>query len=181
MKGDYAFLTDSTLRKKFIIDLGDVIERASFQIIAVAVHKEQHKQRYTTPKNPYELSMLFCMERLHKFLIHNGQAGKIISIHAEARGKNEDRELELEFRRICDNDARTVYSGTKFDKIDYQLRFLKKDSNSVGLQFADLLARPIGLKCIRPDQENKAFEILEKKFLCHPNGDYEGKGLKIFP
>jgi len=35
--------------------------------------------------------------------------------------------------------------------------------NSTGMQIADLTARPLGLKIIRPDQPNKAFETIEKK------------------
>ena len=35
---------------------------------------------------------------------------------------------------------------------------------SSGLQLTDLVARPIGLKTLRPEQENRAFEVLEPKF-----------------
>lgn len=64
--------------------------------------------------------------------------------------------------------------------------FADKKTNSVGLQLADLVARPIGLKIIRPGQENSAFEILANK-LYSKNGrqgvgtGYEGYGLKCFP
>ena len=50
----------------------------------------------------------------------------------------------------------------------------------------DLVARPIGLSTLRHDQENRAFEVLKKKFY---SGDareqvgkgYEGVGIKIYP
>ena len=57
---------------------------------------------------------------------------------------------------------------------------------SIGLQLADLVARPIGLQVIRPEQENKAFEVLAKK-LYSKNGregagtGYLEYGLKYFP
>jgi len=51
--------------------------------------------------------------------------------------------------------------------------FVDKRSNSSGLQLADLMARPIGLKVLRPLQENRAFEVLRPKLI---NG-----GLKSFP
>lgn len=35
---------------------------------------------------------------------------------------------------------------------------------SSGLQLTDLVTRPIGLKTLGPEQENRAFEVLEPKF-----------------
>jgi hypothetical protein len=39
---------------------------------------------------------------------------------------------------------------------------------------------------LRPDQENRAFDILKQKFFCaggreNVGEDYEGWGLKVFP
>ncbi len=57
---------------------------------------------------------------------------------------------------------------------------------SSGLQFDDLVARPIGLSTLRPNQPNRAFEILKRKFYCDGGREavghgYEGLGMKIFP
>ena len=57
---------------------------------------------------------------------------------------------------------------------------------SSGLQLADLVARPIGLHVLRPDQTNRAFEVLKHKFFCAGGREklgenYEEWGLKIFP
>lgn len=62
----------------------------------------------------------------------------------------------------------------KFDII-----FSDKKSNGAGLQIADLVAHPIGRHVINPMQENRSYNVLEKKFHKYPNHD--GKGLKIFP
>ena len=56
----------------------------------------------------------------------------------------------------------------------------------MGLQLADLVARPIGIHYLRPNQSNRAFEIIEQKFLCRGGRqqvgeNYEGYGLKIVP
>jgi hypothetical protein len=69
----------------------------------------------------------------------------------ECRGKKEDSELELEFRRICDG-ANRMGKPLPFDII-----FADKKTNSAGLQLADLVARPIGLSILRPNQSNRAF------------------------
>ena len=57
---------------------------------------------------------------------------------------------------------------------------------SSGLQLADLVARPIGLNMFRPEQENRAFEVLKKKFYCEGGRDAVGKGFedvgrKVYP
>jgi hypothetical protein len=81
---------------------------------------------------------------------------------------------------VCDSENKHDHA------LPFKLIFADKKANSSGLQLADLVARPIGLQVIRPEQENKAFNILEKKFYSK-NGregagtDYEGYGLKRFP
>jgi hypothetical protein len=46
---------------------------------------------------------------------------------------------------------------------------------------ADLTARPIALHCLRPDQPNRAFEVIERKFRRSSTGQIKGWGLKKFP
>lgn len=57
---------------------------------------------------------------------------------------------------------------------------------SSGLQLADLVARPIGMHVLRPEQKNRAFDVLKAKFYCdggreNAGNDYESMGLKIYP
>ena len=99
---------------------------------------------------------------------------------AEIRGRKEDTELELEFRRICDGENRF------HQKLPFKLRMASKATNSAGLQLADLVARPIGRYVINSNQDNRAFEVLKKKFFCEGGrecvgADFEDRGLKRFP
>ncbi|MFI3198054.1 MAG: hypothetical protein QX196_07020, partial [Methylococcaceae bacterium] len=68
----------------------------------------------------------------------------------EKRGKLEDDELELEFRRIC--------SGSNYHRHPYlfELIFADKRSNSSGLQFADLAThfRREKQKCLTVNRVN---------------------------
>lgn len=83
--------------------------------------------------------------------------------------------LESEFRRIC--------SGSNYEgcKLPFELIFADKKSNSSGLQMADLVARPVGIKMLKPDRENRAFDVLERKFYTNGRGRCDGRGLKCFP
>jgi len=120
------------------------------------------------------------MEGLYAFLQEKTQHEKKTHIVVECRGKKEDRELELEFRRICDANNRFGIP------LPFEVIFSDKKVMSSGLQLADLVARPIGLNFLRPGQENHAFEVLKKKFYCEGGReqvgkDYKGVGMKIFP
>ena len=60
----------------------------------------------------------------------------------------------------------------------------KKEANIAGLQIADLIAYPIAAKVLRPDAEQKAFDILVGKIDAAPankGGSILGYGLNIFP
>ncbi|MGC1481797.1 MAG: DUF3800 domain-containing protein [Chthoniobacterales bacterium] len=98
----------------------------------------------------------------------------------EQRGKKEDDELELEFRRICDGQ------NSQDGMLPLEIRFSNKMVMSSGLQLADLVARPIGLSVLRSGQPNQAFEVLKRKFFCaggreKVGEDFDGWGLKIYP
>ena len=119
--------------------------------------------------------MEFGLERLFRFLKGKGQDGPITHLVCEARGSKEDAELELEFRRIRDG-------ANHFGKVlPFDILIVDKKTNSEGLQFADLTARPIGLSVLRPKQKNRAVEVLEKKWYRDGYGRKEGFGLKLFP
>lgn len=169
-----------TAKNTFMAELGEIIEKHNFILVSVAIDKIALKKRYQEPDNPYHTALQFCLERLHFFLREKGQHGLRTHVVVENRGKKEDAELELEFLRICSG------RNGMGKELPFDLVFADKKTNSPGLQLADLVARPIGLRVIRPEQDNRAFEILEKK-LYSRNGregvgsGYEGYGLKCFP
>ena len=66
------------------------------------------------------------------------------------------------------------------------MKFANKQVNSAGLQLLDLVARPIGLHVLRPNQPNRAFDVLRRKFFCgggrkSVGNGFEGLGLKRLP
>ena len=83
--------------------------------------------------------------------------------------------MELEFRRICDG-----YNYQNM-KMNFDIVMSSKLCNSAGLQLADLVARPLGIKILNPDKENRAFEVIKTKIHKSDNGKIDGVGLKVFP
>ncbi len=59
-------------------------------------------------------------------------------------------------------------------RLPFELVMIPKASNSTGLQIADLVARPVGIKVLRPTQPNRAYDIVAKKFRRSPAGEMQG-------
>lgn len=173
-RGAFAKLSKES-RDAFLNALTDIIEAADFKLVAVVIDKHKLKARYSEPSHPYHLAMEFGLERIYRFLKSVGQSDRMTYLVCEARGAKEDKELELEFRRICDG-ANFFHKPLPFDMI-----IADKKTNSEGMQLADLTARPIGVSVLRPNQQNRAMEVLDGKFYRDEVGNKSGMGLKIFP
>ena len=64
---------------------------------------------------------------------------------------------------------------------DVEALFVHKNANHCGVQIADLIARPIAMHVLRPEQKNRAYADIESKLRRSPDGKVEGWGLKCFP
>ncbi len=171
-QGHFSILrTDRTVRERFLNNLTDLIASASFDVIASVIDKRRLTERYSCPYNPYEVALLFCMERALQYLCKLGESGKCVPILFESRGRHEDKALEIEFKRICDNRTSWGYRRSDFQKLKFDHLFVDKKSNSAGLQLADLVARPLALRHLKIGQANRALEALQGKIA----------GFKVFP
>jgi hypothetical protein len=163
--GPFAILTDVALRSRFMDDLTDILSESKFRIFASVIDKHALKLDMF-PTNPYSIALRICLQSAHRFLSRRSRPGCIHHFVFEKRGPKEDADLELEFRRIVDgeNEFRKPLSG-------FQIHFSDKRTNSTGMQIADLTARPLGLKIMRPNQPNRAYGTIEGKiFSCKKFG-----------
>lgn len=174
-KPPFVFLQNKKKRAVFMDGLNQLIEQADFTVVAAVIDKHLLTKEYHRPDNPYELALCFCMERAYAFLRDHGQHARTTHILVERRGKREDDELELAFRRI--RDKANLWGAMP----GFQMVFVDKKANSSGLQIADLTARPIGRHVLNPNQPNRAWEIIEPKLRKSPTGKVAGWGLKVFP
>jgi len=166
-------------QQRFMGDLTKIMAFGNFILIATVIEKLALNKQ-DVDSNAYHLALAHCMETLYEFLMEKDEHHKKTHVVVECRGKKEDAELELEFRRVCDGNNRFGIH------LPFDVLFSDKKAMSSGLQLADLVARPIGLNTLRPDQENRAFEALKVKLFCDrgrkgAGRGYEGVGLKIFP
>lgn len=162
-------------RTTFYSELSELMAAAKFQLIAIAIQKQSHKERYGKAcRNPYELALEFGMERL-KALMEELNL-KEITLLAEARGKNEDDALRLAFLQLLKHGS--YYHD--FKSIDFELKFVSKKANVLGHQLADLCAYPIARRVMEttPGKSHRAFDIVRTKFIDRPGWRH---GFKIFP
>jgi len=171
----FDILLEPRTRERFMERLSGVISDAPFMLVASAIRKEEFRDRRGSGLNPYDVALEYGLERVFLQLQARGQVGRATAVIFESRGGNEDRQLELEFRRIMD--------ATRMEGMAQTLEFhiASKQVNSSGLQLADMVARPVGLKIIRPQQANRAWDMIEPKFPRSATGRIHGYGLKVYP
>lgn len=179
-KGAFAFLSHRPTRAAFMDRLNSIMDVSNFILIACVVDKARLSRSEGVSSNPYHIALGICLDALHGFLIEKEQENLRTHVVVECRGNKEDRELELEFRRIRDG------SNPGSQRLPFDIVFAAKKTNLTGLQLADLVARPIGVNYLRPTQVNHAFELLKRKFYCDGGRnavgiDYENVGLMIYP
>lgn len=173
--GDFLFLLQKPVRERFLAELTAQMEAMQTTVVAIVIDKPGYVARYNQPVSPYDYAMETGLERVFRHLEDLGQGSRTTSIIVEKRGRREDAELELAFRRVCDG-ANALHKPMPF-----QLVMIPKSSNSPGLQLTDLMARPVALHHLRPGQPNRAFEIIETKLRRSPTGKVDGWGLKLLP
>ncbi|WP_432218380.1 DUF3800 domain-containing protein [Pseudomonas kribbensis] len=180
-KGAFSGLFMSREHKNaFLEELTCIIEASNFVLISCVVDKASLREKQGTGHNPYHLALGFCLETLYEFLQEKNQQGALTHVIFERRGKREDNELELEFRRMCGGANRWGI------QLPFDIVFATRQVNSTGLQLADLVARPIGMSFLRAGQGNRAFDVLKRKFYCSGGRSkvgegFENWGLKLFP
>ena len=175
-QGPFKFLGDPAKRRAFYERINQVMRGQPYSLITTVIRKQVHRDRYgKMADNPYGLAMDFSLERLLPLLESKGQTS--VKLVAEARGRKENKDLELSFLRTVNNGTYYV-SAQRFKAVNFDLKFFDKGANLVGTQLADLAAYPTARYVLNPDKPHPSYEIIRDKF-------YRGtgliRGLKIFP
>jgi len=153
-KNDFKQLYNKEIFTSFIDDLSQTIRMSEFKIITCVIDKNALQPNLIKDSNPYHIALEFCLKELNNFIDNKSKKTHIV---VEKRGKKEDLELELEFRRLCDSR-----------EYNFDIILADKKTNSIGLQLSDMIARPIGKHFINSKEENRAYDIIKTKL-------YEGK------
>jgi hypothetical protein len=171
--GAFSFLIQRNRRQLFLLELTTLIQQLPATIVAVVIDKHAFAARHAFEDlgGTYDYAMETGLNAVFQFLKTRGHSERRTHVVVECRGRKEDKELELTFRRFCD------ITNAHSRELPFELVMVPKTANSAGLQLADLIARPIGLHHLRPNQPNRAFEIIQSKL--HRNADAETEGVGL--
>jgi hypothetical protein len=179
-RGIFSFLGNADKRQEFYEAINQLISTMDFTIIAVVILKKAHLDHYGDgARHPYHLSLEFIMERYSMLMNRKGNNIEGYMM-AESRGLKEDTLLKNQYFNL--KRFGTRYQPTLGNISSFWME--KKTANFAGLQIADLVAYPIAAKVLRPDLEQKSFDVIIKKLDKAPankGGGILGYGLKIFP
>lgn len=174
-EGAFALLRQRDKKEEFLEEINQIVTRTPFEVIASVHDKRRLQGSSAAIEHLYHQGLRFGLERLHERLHRGVTSPPTTHLVFEARGKNEDRDLEEAFRRACGGE------NSHGCKLPFDIVITDKRANSVGLQLADLIARPVGLHVLRPDQPNRAFELIREKLMRDPAGRDGQWGLRCFP
>lgn len=171
----FSFLIHKPTRERFLAELSDLMESLPATIVAAIIDKTTFTSHQAASSGVYDYAMATGLNAVFHFLAASAQSRSLTPVIVESRGRREDTELELSFRRYRDSGNAPAHSSP------LELIMVPKTANSAGLQLADLVARPVGLRHLRPNQPNRAFEIISNKLHRGPSAEVEGFGLLRIP
>jgi len=151
----FSFLTNAELRQSFQADLTALMTDIDYKVVAVAINKETSNKDDLTD-DLYILGVKYGLEKIEAFLKSQNDFN-YTTVTFESRFysvegyKQEDDKLYKYFKEMAN------------DKFGVEIHI--KSAGGLGLQFADLIARPIGVHVLRPEQQNRAWDIIKDK-LC---------------
>ncbi len=178
-EGAFQILFDLDLKKTFYEELNTIISNANFTIIAVALDKKKHIEKYgKIAQNPYSICLSYILERL--VFCTDQSTNSTVTIDIEKRGKKEDAQLLAHYNSVFDLGTFHV-SSDRFKKRITEFNMKLKKDNDIGLQISDLCAYPIARHVLNSEEPYIPFKIIEGKLRKGNNGKIDGYGLKIFP
>ena len=107
-RGEFAFIRDPVRGPQFLNDLTNFVNDAAFTLVAAVIKKAALVAQYASPDNPYGIALTFCLERAYGFMKDAGEESRLTYVVVESRGRKEDEDLELSFRRTW---RRSQYVG----------------------------------------------------------------------
>ncbi|MDR3019505.1 MAG: DUF3800 domain-containing protein [Treponema sp.] len=150
-KNDFRILMVPDVREHFLSDMNLLMERINYNIVSAVIDKRKIQNNTENPAL-YEMAVKQGIKLVRKFLINIGDINQT-TLTFESRGKTEDGKLR-------------EYLSCEEETFKFVLH--KKSADGLGLQFADMIARPIGIHILNPHQKNRAWNIIKGKLFEVP-------------
>lgn len=138
--GDFKILRDPAPAASFQIRLTQVMESSNFRIVAEAVQVLGPQ-----PSDLYARLLEGGLSKVDSIL----RSPYVLIL--ESRGRRQDKQV------LDSLENRATVS---------KIKFATKETMSTGLQIADLVARPIAMNILKPDQANRAIDAIRAKIVA---------------
>jgi len=150
----FSFLTNADTRKSFQADLSALMTDIDYKVVAVAINKNEKVNRDMLTDDLYELGVKYGLTKIEDFLKSKNDFNYTTVTF-------ESRAYSIESYRQEDDKLYKYFKETAHENFGIEIHI--KSAGGLGLQFADLIARPIGIHVLRPEQPNRAWDIIKWK------------------
>jgi hypothetical protein len=181
------YRSDPVEQRELVESLDRQLAELEFTCIAAVIDKRRFGELYPAgkvddflPASAYLICIDFVFERFVHFLYHVGGDARGLT-QAESRGPREDAEVHSEFLRLHLEGTQWQSEQQFRHALRPYIEFRRKDGNISGLEVADLVARPIAEKVLRPETAPVRWDIIEPKIYDGLQGRKSSYGLKVFP
>ena len=176
-RNGFESLRDPDFRDRFYLKLNKSMRSLSYQVVACAIRKDRHLERYgELAINPYSLSLSLVVERFC-FEVGNVQDGGMIVV--EKRDPSLDRSLESAWHELRVRGTRYLKSNVINGRI-LSMNLRAKSENIAGLQLADLVVSPIG-RHVLGKRDYEDWDVICEKLRRNHRDVAEGYGLVVLP
>lgn len=139
----FARSRDQPIHTRWMTELLAWIDQTETSVVSACIDKVALSRRYAHPFDPYDLVIRFCLERTRQFLALNHQAHRRTQMIFESRGKRYDRTTQIEVQQTLTWANPLGHHQPDFSRFPIEPLFTPKQSNPVGHQLCDLLARSL--------------------------------------
>jgi len=148
------FRGNRELYETFMSDLSALMSEIDYKVVAVAVNKDEKAKQGILADDLYELGVKYGLAAIEEFLKSKDDFN-YTTITFESRA------YSVDVYRNADKALYNYFKKTACDRFGISIQV--KSAGGLGLQFADMMARPIGIHTLRPEQSNRAWDVIEGK------------------
>lgn len=176
-KNGFERMKERAFCELFYTKLNQLISELDMTILACAIKKERHMERYGLEAiDPYHLSLNVLVERLCFMVGKNDSKARVI---AEARDATLDRQLDLAWLNLKVSGTHFMQAADINRKVDSLVTKTKEDKLA-GLEIADAVVTPIARRILGRSSRID-LDIIKQKMRKNYLGEVTGHGLIILP
>lgn len=154
-QGEFSFLRDNEIRRKFWSDTKQIVSDANITVLGSCIDTRQYRTMYSDGNlnDEYAITMQIIVENFVHFLIENEGKG---TIFVESRQDAENFTLLNHYYEVISKGT-LFFNRTALQKYLTVMHFPLKSENNFGLQIADFIPGSLSRQCTgREDFEGLA-------------------------